>query len=300
MQTEPTVTWKNLRYLADAYEQSQRIRIQNGERLRAVLQGRDETWDVEFDENIDADEVIKSIEKGDGIGPIPIIGMTYRRHWEMEREYFREMGIALNSHPVWPWLEQIKGMGPTLSCKILSRLDPEKADTVSSYWAYCGLATVPGVEYKCELCGIVGVWPESFKMTGKHKALGKTKQCKGSLVAINVGNGTRAAQPKPGRGEKASYDQYAKKICYLIGMSFLKSKGKYSEIYSKHRNRLDRERPGWPDGRKHYTALRIMEKLFLSHLWLKTREALDMPVTEPYANGMLGHNGYIDPQEMVG
>ena len=65
---------------------------------------------------------------------------------------------------------------------------------------------------------------------------------------------------------------------------------------------LEVERPGWADGRKHLTALRAAEKLFLSHLWQVWRTALGLPVGEPYAHGELGHEiqTRIEPWSMVG
>jgi len=182
------------------------------------------------------------------------------------------------------------------------------------------MTTVPGHRYECETCGLSQAYPVSYNVTGKHKTLGKTSACKGELVqaeAFNEATGQpRAAQPKPGRGQKALYDQYAKKIMWQIGTSFLKSGGPYERFYRKERNKLEREKVGWADGRKHNTALRKMEKLFLSHLWeimqngsQKERDAKSVsepkePKTngssEPYAMAHLGHDGYIGPWEMIG
>lgn len=309
---------KVLRFLADQYEQSQRVRIETGERIRAVLQGRDETWGTngEWLEQ-DPDVVLRNIKDGDTVGPVAILGRTYRRYALEEDEMRKEMMLVLQHHPAWPWLKKVKGIGPTLACKILARLDPELAPHVSSFWAYCGLATVPGVMYRCPECGLERTFPQSYNVTGKHKekktggavedggnedAFGemKGKNCPSLLQRVaGPEDGIRAAQPKPARGSKAPYDQYAKKIMYLIGTSFLKAGGRYEQVYRTERAKLERERPGWADGRKHLTALRKVEKLFLSHLWEVWRKAIDLPVTTTYAEGILNHEGHIDPWEMV-
>lgn len=295
-----TVSDRALRWLADSYEQAQRIRIETGERIRAVLQGRDETWQTEAIDDIDADVILHEIAVGDSLGPVAILGRTYRRHYEEENELRKEMGAALRAHPTWPWLSRVKGIGPTLGGKILSRFDATKADYASSFWAFSGLATVPGESYRCDVCGLKRAWPVGFNVTGKHTALGGTKKCEGSLVLVaGPDDGIRAAQPRPARGQKATYDQYAKKIMYLVGTSFLKSGGPYEEKYREARARLEVERPGWADGRKHLTALRITEKLFLSHLWQVWRTALGLPTPDPYALAELGHVGRIDPWSMV-
>ena len=40
-------------------------------------------------------------------------------------------------------------------------------------------------------------------------------------------------------------------------------------------------------------------KLFLSHLWLKWREAEGLPITQPYAIAHGGHEHVISPDEML-
>jgi hypothetical protein len=42
---------RELRWIADSYEQAQRVRIQTGERIRALLQGRDSAVDGERERN---------------------------------------------------------------------------------------------------------------------------------------------------------------------------------------------------------------------------------------------------------
>jgi len=298
-----------LRWLADAYEQTQRVRLQTGERIRALQQGRSASTGVGGppqqeaagqEEAVSAEVLLKQIRTGKASGPHPLLGWTYRRHWESEQELCRGMACCLEAHPVWPWLQQVKGVGPTLAAKLLARLDPLRADTPSAFWAYCGLATVPGEEYRCETCGYTVAYPVGWRVSGNHPQLGSTRRCSGGLErARTAEEGVRAAQPKPAKGERAAYDQYAKKVCYLIGTSFLKTRSTYAEQYLREKARLERERPGWPRARRHLAALRKMEKLFLAHLWLVWREALGLPTTEPYAQQVLELSGYVDPWGMV-
>lgn len=300
---EVTPAERQLRWYADAYEQAQRVRIATGEQIRAVLQGRDSTWSApDADPDTDPDDLLRQIAALETVGPVPILGRTYQRHWTEEREMFTEMGKALKSHPANAWLSRVRGIGPTLACKLLARFDARKADTASSFWAFAGLATVPGERYRCETCGLVRAWPVGYSVTGKHQALDSNRACPGALIRVaGPDDGVRAAQPRPARGQKAAYDQYAKKVLYLVGTSFLKTgpKSPYEQFYRTERAKLDRERPGWADGRKHLTALRKTEKLFLSHLWSTWREAIGLPAAPHYALAELGHGGRIDPWEMV-
>jgi hypothetical protein len=287
-----------LRWIADAYEQAQRVRVQTGERIRAVIQARDSGWGVEIPAGVDAGELLRLIRSGSSDGPIPLLGRTYRRHWEAERELVRAMEQALSRHPAWPWLAGVKGVGATLAAKLLARLDVRRAETPSAFWAFCGLATVPGVEYRCDVCGCSASYPEHYRVTGSHLRLGGKQQCSGELRrSRGPGDGVRVAQPRSAKGQRSAYDQYAKKVCYLVGTSFLKAGGGYAEHYRRERAKLARERPGWAPGRRHLTALRKTEKLFLAHLWLVWRSAVGLPVTEPYA----ARNGsqVIDPWSMV-
>jgi hypothetical protein len=308
-----------LRWLADTYEQAQRVRIETGERIRAVIQGRDTTFATIGAMNVDLlaadephrwidddgaartpDETLDAIGAGETLGPVPILGRTYLRHWQEEREIFREMGKALKTHPAHPWLSQVKGIGPTLGCKLLARFDAAQAPYASSFWAYAGLDTVRGALYRCATCGLERSFPPTYNVTGAHKRNGSGAACKGKLEAV-VGAECRVARPRHAAGEKAKYDSYAKKVLYLVGTSFLKSGGPYEEHYRHQRERLDTERPSWPDGRRHLTALRITEKLFLSHLWEVWRAALGLPTPRPWVETHGGHDpsGHIGPWSMV-
>jgi len=289
-----------MRYLADNYEQAQVMRRECEERLRAILQHKDKTWGEVESAPEDAADVLKAIRAGETTGPVPMLARSYRRYYEEERDTYRDMMQLWKESPVYEWLSEVRGIGPTLGCKLLARLDPEKAEYASSFWAYCGLATVPGERYRCGECGLVRGWPVGYEVTGKHTALGGGK-CTGKLERIaGPEDGVRVAQPKPSRGQPSTYDRYAKKVMYLVGTSFLKAGGPYEAFYRRERAKAEVERPGWADGRKHYLALRKTEKLFLSHLWQVWREALGLPTPDPWAQAHGGHDSKIEPWEMTG
>lgn len=283
---------RELRWITDSYDQAQLARIQTGERIRALLR--------EAGEGAPPEAVLATIRRGESEGPAPLLGRAYRRQWEQEQEMAKLMEERLAQHPAWPWLKRVRGIGPTLAGKLVSRLDVTRAETPSSFWAYCGLATVPGVEYRCATCGLSGSFPERYRVSGQHVELGGTRPCPGEMTRVaGPDRGVRVAQPKPGRGEKASYDRHAKKTCYLIGTSFLRSGGEFERFYRRERKKLDETRRGWAEGRKHLTALRKTEKLFLAQLWIVWRQALDLPITRPYAQAQEEQDGWIDPWEMV-
>lgn len=308
-----------LRWLADTYEQAQRIRIETGERIRAIIQRRDTTfvtsgamtvhpdatdeghhWIDETGTARTPDQTLAAIAAGETLGPVSILGRTYLRHWQEEREIFREMGKALRDHPAYPWLSQVKGIGPTLGCKLLARFDATLAPYASSFWAYAGLDTIRGTLYRCAACGVERSFPPTHHVTGAHKRNGNGALCEGKLEPVRDAE-CRVARPRHASGEKAKYDAYAKKIMYLVGTSFLKSGGPYEEHYRQQRARLDDERPAWTDGRRHLTALRITEKLFLAHLWEVWRTALGLPTPRPWVETHGGHDptSHIGPWSMI-
>lgn len=312
----PNYTGRELRFLADNYKQAQDLRKSTGEQIRAVVQGRDETfiplgeivvpddsdpfWLSPANETFTADELLNEIQYGSTRGPVPMLGRSHHRYWTEERETYKDMMAALDAHPAWEWLQQVRGIGATLGCKLLARFDATKAEYASSFWAYAGLATVPAERYRCPECGLTRAWPVGYNVTGDHKRIGTGKDCTSKLEKVaGPEQGVRCAQPKPKKGEKATYDQYAKKVCYLVATSFLKAGGPYEQYYREERAKAERTRPGWVKGRKHYLALRKTQKLFLSHLWQTWRRAIGLPTPDPWAVAHGGHEGKIEPEEMI-
>jgi hypothetical protein len=288
------LTARDLRWIADAYDQAQRVRLQAGERIRAIAQGRDPRMGGEI--AADSDELLRAIRNNWEDGPVPLLARTYRRHWEEEQELRVAMEVALQTHPVWPWLSEVRGIGATLSARLLARLDIRRAPTPSSFWAYCGLATVPAQLFGCGECGATTSAARGRRVPASHKN-SAGQSCPSPMQSIAAPEGLRVAQPMPARGESASYDRHAKKICYLIGVSFLRSRSSYREHYDRERERLVRERSDWTKARQHLASLRKMEKLFLSHLWAVWAEAEGIPIVRPYAHERM--RNAVVPQAVI-
>jgi hypothetical protein len=71
----------------------------------------------------------------------------------------------------------------------------------------------------------------------------------------------------------------------------------YAVDYLRRREHTEAETHWASDAHRHADAMRIMMKLFLSHLWEQWREVEGLPAPKPYANAILAHAGYISPQE---
>jgi hypothetical protein len=237
--------FENLRAVVDAYYKSQKSRVAWENRLRALRQ-----------------------EKDTEESPRLLQAQSYLEMFgTIEKRAFGEMGQELISHPAWPWLRRVKGIGPTLAAKLLCDIDIELARHVSSLWKFCGLAPKNG------------------------RAMRKVK------------------------GEKLQYNQKLRNVCYLIGTQFLMTKrlsrpSPYLAIYDRWKIYYHENRKGeawqkssgeedWRPLRIDLAARRKMVNIFLSHLWLTWREAVQLPTSKPYAIGVLGHETYYEPWDFV-
>jgi len=291
--TSPLRESQDLRWIAAAFESAQAQRLRTGDQIRAQSRvGNRESGDPSLRSGqvgnrqrsgADVEALLARIRAGSASGPVPALADSYRREWNEERDLLRLLTERIARHPAWPWLERVRGIGPSLSARLLARLEIERAPTPSSFWSYCGLATVAAQLYRCPQCGYELSLAVGRHLRSGHRVPGSGQPCAGTLLANGEG-ARRVAQPRPSRGENAPYDREAKKLCYLIGMSFIRQGDSYKRYYDEQRGRLELAKPDWIPRRRHLTALRMTEKLFLAHLWLVWREQLGLPITAPYAD----------------
>lgn len=124
-------------------------------------------------------------------------------------------------------------------------------------------------------------------------------------------------------GGKLTYNSQLRTMCWRLGSSLMRAKGKFYEYYEAQKTRYQetyaskgisivpaaalpkqnnkRYEPETmiSEGHVHNQALRKTIKLFLACLWLVWREANGLPLTKPYAIEKLGHDTFIDPWSMV-
>jgi len=260
------------------FEDAQRARIAHGERLRAFLQGR--SFDGAGESEQDAESALKTVARGGTVGAPRILERVYSRAVDDQETLALELRSVVEQHPAWPWLSQTKGIGHLLAARLLSRLDVARARTPSAFWAYCGLATIPGVAYRCSRCGLEVAYPAGYQLKGPHTSRRGTRECTGQLHT--VAGDVRVAPRRTAAGGRAGYDAHARKSCYLVGVSMLRCGSSYKQIYDDERARLTVERSGWTPKRCHLSALRKMEKSFLRDLWVAWRKAVNLPIVAPY------------------
>ena len=98
------------------------------------------------------------------------------------------------------------------------------------------------------------------------------------------------------KGEAAHHNKRLKTSCYKVGSSFLKSNSPYRQIYDNAKEYYEINRD-WTKLHRHNAAMGKMIKVWLSHLWEVWRKVEGLPVRNIYAEGKLGHNHYIKPQD---
>ena len=269
-----------LRLLYQIYEEAQRGRIAHGERLRAILQGRSVAGKP--GSVTDADPLLKAIGRGGTAGAPRLLERAYSRALADEACAGQALREEIEQHPAWPWLSSVKGIGHLLAARLLSRLDVARAKSPSAFWAYCGLATIPGVAYRCSHCTLEVAYPVGYQARGPHRARIGTRNCSGKLEPVPDSQATRVAPRRAILGGRSGYDARARECCYLIGVSMLRCGSEYRSLYDAERAKLTVLRRGWTPKRCHLSALRKMEKAFLRDLWVAWRRAVDLPIVPPY------------------
>jgi hypothetical protein len=162
------------------------------------------------------------------------------------------------------YLLKTKGVGPCIAGGIVAYVEtPARFDTISKLWAYAGFHTVEG------------------------KA------------------------PRKMKGEKANWNPHLKRICWLAGESFVKvTTSPYRDLYDQFKKKYKEQHPepvdtgkknkkgepifNYTPGHIHSMAKRKVVKIWLSHIWLKWREAEGLPTSPPYIIGRDGHTHMID------
>src|SRR5947207_7843939 len=197
----------DLRLVYQLFEEAQRARVAHGERLRAIFQGRTAAGGGERTEKADA--LLKTIVRGNTVGAPRVLERAYARAASDEADAAQTLREVIEQHPAWTWLSSRKGVGHLLAARLLARLDVTRAKTPSAFWAYCGLATIPGVAYRCGLCHLEVAYPVGYKLHEPHYARSGLRQCTGALELVSD-EATRVAPRRSTLGGRRSYDSNAR------------------------------------------------------------------------------------------
>jgi len=240
----------------------------NGQRIDKADQGY---WQ-RFIEEFAADRVIRAYKEF--IGREDYSGREVQQHelrplltrYKRDEEgKAKDIQHQSKEHPIYPWLIDVRGIGPVLAGGLLALIgDIGRFDTVSKLWAYAGMHVIDGKAPKLE--------------RGKRANWNSTLR----TLCWKLGE----SFVKAGGQYRELYDAYKKR-----------DRAKHPEkLNSGRKSRKGKAIWMYTDGHIHARAKRYAVKILLSHLWEYWRLFEGLAVREPYAIEVLGHTGKIEPE----
>ena len=175
-----------------------------------------------------------------------------------EENALKQITYAVKKH----FLEDVKGVGPTMAAVIISGFDIHKAEYPSSLWAYAGLDVV------------------------NNKGRSRIKE---HLVDQTYIDSEGNEQTKKG----ISFNPFMKtKLIGVLGSSFVKTNGVYREVYDNYKHRIQHMPVHAEKTKAHINnmAIRYTVKRFLVDLYTVWRKLECLPVADEYSRAKLGIN----------
>lgn len=223
-----------------------------------------------------------------------------------EKNQFQQLGDLLEDEPIYTdYLSQQRGIGPAMAGVLISKIDVEKANYISSVWKFAGLDVVL---LPCTACDGAGVLDDAECMycygTGQ-RGEGRSRK-EHHLVERTYINKKGVEATRMG----ITYDPWLKTKLFVLASSFLRSGSPWVETYRGYKNRLEsdprrikikvnewkrlndaEEEVGhlWTPGRIDAASKRYMIKMFLADFWATWRRLEGLPVTKTYQEEKLGH-----------
>jgi len=180
--------------------------------------------------------------------------------------------VAVRNHVMWPWIAGRVDANPVVAGRLLARLNPTRAPTPSAFWRFCGLATIPGFELKCDRCGAV-MHTTRVRPTACTRMIGKGRRCGGACLPVTGTRPKRIAQrwiTNP-QAARSAYDPDARTAAYLISHDLVARSPHYAVVNRNEQERLLTARPSWSFQHRLRAARRRTTKTFLVDLWLAWR-----------------------------
>jgi len=196
----------------------------------------------------------------------------------LERSALRSVKALCQKFAVYPWLEAVKGVGPTISGVILSEFDIRIAVRPSQFWAFAGLH----------------VEDQHSPKPRKGEKLRWNRWLRSKLLKVLGDCLLKANNPV----YRPIYDDYKSRLQNRLGpCSCCGGTGKAKDAETKKEKPCwncdggklaDRAPWGKSDAHRHQAAIRYAVKMFVLDLWKAWREAEGLPVVPPYHEAKLG------------
>ncbi len=205
--------------------------------------------------NFDGCELISELAEVSMIG-------YYDKMCMAEDESTNMLKKIIKSEDLWKnWLENVKGIGPMMAGVLFSEIDIYKATYSSSLWKLAGVDVA-------------------------QDGAGRSRREEHLIDVAYINKKGEDAIRK-----SITFNPFLKtKLLGVLAPSFLKCKGKYSEIYYEYKNRLINH-PNHKSKEKihiHNMSMRYMIKRFLVDLYVNWRTIEGLPVAPEYSEAKLG------------
>lgn len=109
----------------------------------------------------------------------------------------------------------------------------------------------------------------------------------------------KGVKPRREKGKQANWSSRGRGLAWMAATSFVKQKDKgqlyRDKVYEPIKANKLRKKPDLADGHRNNQALNETAKIFLSHFWVVARTLDGLPVSEPYAQKILGHTNITEP-----
>jgi hypothetical protein len=254
-----------------------------------------------------------------------------------------QLKIALDEYsrrtPMGRWSRRIVGIGPITATALDVYIDIRKTPYVTNIWSYAGLLADIGRISPSEAQKLVSTHVSGSTATD-DEILQIAKETRRNVYRCleNLRKLTRSETPlQPTKTNLVKalsllpWNKDLKRICYLIGKSFMQKSGDdkcfYGKIYRqmKMETAIKSERGGFadmakrrvntvgkdtkayeaysqgklPDAHINSIAMRSTVKIFLEH-WFSAayEEILGQKAPEPYPMAILGHKGKIERESV--
>lgn len=178
----------------------------------------------------------------------------YERFYDIEKDIAKYIKKVVQDHKMWPWLKEIKGIGPVLGSILLTTIDITKAQHASSVWKYAGLA------------------PGQKKIRGEKLDFNPFLK----MSCWKIGEAFVKTRGKYRGIYDSSKDYYHKK--FPEKKLLVDKNGKPILTREKKKRYL------YTDGHIHAMAKRRTVKLFLSEFWAEWRKMEGLEVSVPFAH----------------
>lgn len=246
----------DLRNLADTYEQTQRVRIQAENRLRAVFQGSDE-------------EIAQHVAND----------VTVQRLIEAEESVRRHMEAELQKHPCYEWAMGIPGLNRTLAGKIFGLIgDAEQFVRFSNLRTFAGLC------------------PGRNKLVKGEKSCfnRRLKTCLYLFFESSLKAGGMKLKNPPFRRYDEIYRVWRSTYIHRHGGGKVAKKLNGVDEHGQSYTSTDEIAQGWPDLRQHYAAKNKLLDVFLFHVYEEWLEKTSGREPTLYSHTHLGHQAKYD------